>query len=284
MKHRISLYLTYAAIVLFGTVGILLLLFGEKQQRESETENRMLAGFPTLSFETLRDGSFMAGLETYLSDGMPARDRIVTDTAVWMHAFSLQKQEQAEDELYEAVEALGEEAEEDAIEVPAETLPTPAPTQEPTDVPNETAALPADETEPSAEPAASSTAPTEAATEAPQPTAEPPAAPVEACTFRQMRADGTDRTTYTFSKQNMQNAIDVLNAYRAVLPEDGHLFFTQIPFPSLARSLQNGEYVHSLYSTDMQLVLRSLKDAGYANGVYILRCKDLHMTRRVQMR
>lgn len=40
----------------------------------------------------------------------------------------------------------------------------------------------------------------------------------------------------------------------------------------------------SLYSTDMQLVLRSLKDAGYANGVYILRCKDLHMTRRVQMR
>ena len=40
----------------------------------------------------------------------------------------------------------------------------------------------------------------------------------------------------------------------------------------------------SLYNTDMQLIKRSLKEAGYANGVYILRSKGLHMNHRVQLR
>jgi hypothetical protein len=40
----------------------------------------------------------------------------------------------------------------------------------------------------------------------------------------------------------------------------------------------------SLNNTDMQLVLRTLRNAGFATGVYILRSKELHMTRRVQMR
>jgi Listeria/Bacterioides repeat len=40
----------------------------------------------------------------------------------------------------------------------------------------------------------------------------------------------------------------------------------------------------SLYNTDMQLIKRTLKEAGFATGVYILRSKELHMTRRVQMR
>ncbi len=40
----------------------------------------------------------------------------------------------------------------------------------------------------------------------------------------------------------------------------------------------------SLSNTDMQLILRTLRKAGFATGVYILRSKELHMTRRVQMR
>lgn len=40
----------------------------------------------------------------------------------------------------------------------------------------------------------------------------------------------------------------------------------------------------SLSNTDMQLVLRTLRNAGFATGVYILRSKELHMTRRVQMK
>jgi hypothetical protein len=40
----------------------------------------------------------------------------------------------------------------------------------------------------------------------------------------------------------------------------------------------------SLYNTDMQFIKRSLKEAGFASGVYILRCKALRLNHRVQMR
>ena len=40
----------------------------------------------------------------------------------------------------------------------------------------------------------------------------------------------------------------------------------------------------SLYNTDMQFIKRSLKEAGFATGVYILRCKALRLNHRVQMK
>ena len=39
-----------------------------------------------------------------------------------------------------------------------------------------------------------------------------------------------------------------------------------------------------VYNSDVQFILKSLKNAGYANGVYILRSKSLHMNHRVQLR
>ena len=37
----------------------------------SETENRTLAQFPDFSWETLKDGSFTAGMEDYFTDQFP---------------------------------------------------------------------------------------------------------------------------------------------------------------------------------------------------------------------
>ena len=56
--------------------GLLIYLLPDKAQ--SETENRVLAQKPTLSWETLADGSFMRDYETYLADQFPARDVWVT--------------------------------------------------------------------------------------------------------------------------------------------------------------------------------------------------------------
>ena len=39
-----------------------------------------------------------------------------------------------------------------------------------------------------------------------------------------------------------------------------------------------------LYNKDVQFILKSLKSAGYANGVYILRSKGLHMNHRVLLK
>ena len=40
----------------------------------------------------------------------------------------------------------------------------------------------------------------------------------------------------------------------------------------------------SLYNTDVHFILKTLRTAGYANGVYILRSKALHMNHRVQLK
>ena len=49
MKNRFSFYVMFGMLVLFGGLGALLLIFGQKTPHPSETENRMLAGFPELS-------------------------------------------------------------------------------------------------------------------------------------------------------------------------------------------------------------------------------------------
>ena len=76
MKKRLTFYITFACIAVFGSLGLLLLVRGEKEARPSDAENRMLAGFPAFSLQTVADGSFMEGIESFLSDAMPARNSI----------------------------------------------------------------------------------------------------------------------------------------------------------------------------------------------------------------
>ena len=249
MKHRFTFYLTYACVALFGSLGLLLLLFAEKKARPSDEENRMLAGFPTLSAESLKTGEFMAGLESYLSDGMPGRSRVVSKTAAWMNALSVGETDVDADTL-DAVEQFGgEEADE-----PIETVPP----EEPTETPASVSETPAFE-EPTEPPASETPAPSDQnATDAPGTPRMPQE--IRECTFRQQRADGTYRTTYTFPKENVENAIRVLNAYRQLLPEDGHVFFTQVPFQDTAMSLQAGTYVG--WECDLEDVIAANTDDG----------------------
>ena len=46
-------------------------------RRQSESENRLLQQWPTLSLSSVTDGSYMQALERYLTDQFPARDRLV---------------------------------------------------------------------------------------------------------------------------------------------------------------------------------------------------------------
>lgn len=47
-------------------------------RRQSESENRLLQQWPTLSLSSVTDGSYMQALERYLTDQFPARDRLVS--------------------------------------------------------------------------------------------------------------------------------------------------------------------------------------------------------------
>ncbi len=67
------------AIVAGGLVLVLALLTIILPKKEySENENRYLASFPKLSFESVKDASFMSDMETYVSDHFVLRDLFMT--------------------------------------------------------------------------------------------------------------------------------------------------------------------------------------------------------------
>lgn len=67
--YNVLTYLFCAIIFLFSIVSIIL-----PDKKYSEEENRVLAEFPNISWESIMDVSFMEGLESYVSDHFLGRD------------------------------------------------------------------------------------------------------------------------------------------------------------------------------------------------------------------
>ena len=74
MKKRFSFVCIYLCLLTLLCLGAAELLAPDKGERMSVSENRMLAAFPSLSVQSVKDGSFMSGFESYLSDAFPFRD------------------------------------------------------------------------------------------------------------------------------------------------------------------------------------------------------------------
>ena len=293
MKRKISFLILYGTLIFFGGLGALVLLFGERSPHASETENRMLAGFPTLSWETVKDGSFMSGLESFLSDNIPDRDRWVVKADRIMDRLSLgADDEDGRDELYEQVAAFGQMAEATAdpeATGPAWT-PTAGPTPRITTAPVSTGDVV--QPEPSDAPAAGPTA-TPTAEPVPEASAVPEKdlSAVQTCFFTYTRNDGSSQVVYTFLPEDIRRMIRTLNAYRAVLPKDGHVFFAQPPFPSVAGALQSGQYAGwggelentiNEYSNDgvYMVSVQKVLEQGLLDGEYLYFTTDHHWTPR----
>lgn len=73
-KVIFSLLIAVFCLVIFG--GGISLVTGEDREF-SETENRVLAAMPSLSFYSVKDGSFMKDFESYLTDQFIFRDGII---------------------------------------------------------------------------------------------------------------------------------------------------------------------------------------------------------------
>lgn len=80
MKNKI--FTGVFALLLFGLTALTLLL---PKKTFSETEKRDLAAFPSLSADTVLDGSFQSGLSDYLGDHFVCRDLFISADS----AFSL---------------------------------------------------------------------------------------------------------------------------------------------------------------------------------------------------
>lgn len=303
MKKKFAFIITYACVALLGGVGLMLLLFADKAPRASDKENRMLAGFPPVTFASLADGSFMMGLEDYLSDAMFDRDGIVDATSRLSAVFSL---DNGETSLEEDVAAFAEEgtAEEEKKTSPAVSAGDGAQT--------ESAAETSDQSETIQTPAFAEDADdvpgTGIATEGEEDTSDDPNYAVEdedydpydqtndadgwrKGAFWQIRPDGSVRKVYNFPKDNLKNAAKVLNAYRAILPEDGKMYFAQIPFRDTGLGLASGAFVG--WGCNVEQILREHTDEGvvivstpdvlephFKTGEYLYFRTDHHWTPR----
>ena len=72
-----------AEVLTVGIITAFILCFSvwclvAPKQTFSENENRALASWPVYSFTALKDGSYMSGIQSYLSDHFPLRDPFMT--------------------------------------------------------------------------------------------------------------------------------------------------------------------------------------------------------------
>ena len=186
-----------------------------------------------------------------------------------MNALSVDKSESLEEKVDAQVEAFGSEEEQhepSAGEKEETALPAASPVSTETEtVPDGTQAPIPEETEPAiAEMPGATVSPEPDQKEDETQKTGKTSVPIRECAFRQRRADGTYRQVYSYSKENVANAIKVLNAYRNVLSESGHVFFAQIPSPSAAHGLQDGKYVG--WESDLEEVI----GANTSDGVEVI--------------
>lgn len=80
-KHKNIILICVMAVFLFG---FSFWCWGKEADEFSDSERRVLAGFPELTWETIISGDFMEKFETYAMDQFPARDsfRAVKSAAV----------------------------------------------------------------------------------------------------------------------------------------------------------------------------------------------------------
>ena len=76
LRHTANVFTISVVTALI--LGLSLWCLAAPKQSFSENENRALATWPSYSFASLKDGSYMTGIQSYLSDHFPLRDQFMT--------------------------------------------------------------------------------------------------------------------------------------------------------------------------------------------------------------
>ena len=260
-------------------LGVLLMLLAPRTERLSQSENRMLAGFPELTAETLQSGAFFSGIEDYLSDGFFGRERVIEWSDTALHVFDKRTEEQRQ--IQEAAEidrllmadAQGGGEMPAPVEASAESTPEPAaePTAEPTILPTATPVpmaaptptpKPAETPAPTLEPVIAATAtPAPAPTAAPTPTATPKViVPLEAGTEYTLELTGTNGKNthvYTYPAENLMTFAGVLNQLSEMLDEDGEVHYLQVPSAGVGRRVRTNPTAYNGWVSTMEDALQT---------------------------
>ena len=230
----------YLCLLALFTLGVAELLWTDREERPSHTENRMLSAAPELTLDTVASGDYMSGVETWLTDGFPARDAVVGVSRNLMGLFAYHDEDEIDGGMGDALlaedvtPAVSQEAPERPEEAPAEAVPDPPP---------------------DAEDAGEETPPTN-----------------DGAGLYFVRADGTRVANETYSPQLLQTIADNLNTYRELLGEDGTVHMMYLPVSNLARYLTPGGQ-YTAWESDLAEVLQPLVE----DGVYIYDAEEILM-------
>ena len=230
MKKRVSFVCIYLCLLTLLLLGAAELLAPDKGERLSESENRMLAAFPALSLQSVSDGSFMSGFESYLSDAFPFRDSAASFTDKVMELVSIPDDGPAtgvcaDEELWDnsaEQEAAFQQLLEEERAASSES----------------TEALPEESAAP-----------------------ESVSAEVRDVTLWLERADGKRDVLFTYPAKYIASFAEILNRYRAKLPEDGRLYFFSPQVSDVANNII-GKTKYVSWGTDLVEVLQPLVDDG----------------------
>ena len=228
MKKRFSFICVYLCLLSLFCLGAGELLFVGKGERMSVSENRMLRAFPALRADAVADGSFMDGFEEYLSDAFFFRDGAAAfhDSVMGVFAVPDDGPETGvveDDRLWEQ-----SEEQEAAFQQLMET-----------------------------EQAAATPAPSAVSSEGDSPSA----AEARDVHVWLERPDGGQEVLFTYPADSMRSFADILNRYRARLPEDGHLYFFSPQVADIANNII-GKSKYTDWGTDLVEVLQPMVDDG----------------------
>ena len=225
MKRPIQFIFSYVLLLALLTLGAGILLLGPREERLSESENRMLSAPPVLSGETVLSGDYMEGFENYLADAFPARDRVIGLTRSIRGLLGERDEDTAIQEAIAREERAAEEARNEPI---PETTPEPE-----TDSGPETEQAPAEDTRPEARDAS----------------------------FWLVRADGSRDVQETYTAAHLDHLARVLDEYRDCLPADGHVMLVNVPVSSYYHILRaDGGYTD--WDSDLPEALSPLVGEG----------------------
>ena len=236
MKHKLSFIVALWWVILCLIGGVFLLGTSDKQPRLSESENRMLAGFPKLSAASLASGEFMTGFESFLSDAFFGRDALVRMSDRLLGAFSALSRD---DKLAAAANDMENRLQSEGVT--STQTPVPEATVQP---------APADETAP---PAAGDD---DAEDDASAPEGDAPLTAEHSYLWLR-RTDGTNKLLYTYDLDKISAYADTLRLIRTHLPEDGDVFFTQVPLASIANRWTDQQDTYCGWGSTVETMLES---------------------------
>ena len=273
MKRKLSFVAALWWEILLAILGLFLVLLAGKQPRPSETENRMLAGFPEVSAQSVVSGDFMSGFESYLSDGFIGRQGVIDFSERLLGRFSTLKG----DELFAARAADMEQrlAEEGAMQAQADAPQADAGAVETADAPEESAAAALIEADDDAEEDIDAGA---------QFSDEALPVTAENSYLWLKRVDGGRKILYKYDNAQIQSYSETLRRIRALLPSDGVVCFTQVPLAQIANRWTDQRETYCGWGSTVELVLEKCLEG--TQGIYVFNTMEIlepHMEGDVPM-